>query len=198
MSTTPKTPSPAAVNGAQDGTRAALLANPSHNHLNVPGQSPYASNTASRTSSDASIHVVKNQPGYTTPVFKDKAIQKASVEKTVQAKVRSSSASSSSLPLRVLTNYSTGLHTQQSRRQRGRVVLQLPPHRRHLLQERDRRCHFRPHHRPLRRKGPCLYQARPHQALHRAREDQCRRLGRHVHPQQPARRQRYRWARLNL
>lgn len=79
--TTPK------ANGQDDPKRSALLADPAHAHLSVPGQSPYTSGESSRASSDSSLHIVKNQPGYTTPVFKGKDAQRKQVESIVAAKV---------------------------------------------------------------------------------------------------------------
>lgn len=44
--------------------------------------------SVSRNASDSSVNRVKNLPGYTTPVFKGKAEQRALVENDVAAKVR--------------------------------------------------------------------------------------------------------------
>ena len=83
MSTTPASTTKSAGSSPSDAdaSRKALLANPSNTHLGVPGQSPYSSSTTSKTSSDSSLHILKNQPGYTTPIFKGKDEQKAAVEK---------------------------------------------------------------------------------------------------------------------
>jgi hypothetical protein len=43
--------------------------------------------SSTRSSSEASAHRVKNLPGYTTPVFKGKAEQRAKVQASVAAKV---------------------------------------------------------------------------------------------------------------
>ena len=43
---------------------------------------------ASAHSSDSSLHRVKNQPGYNTPVFKGKEEQRALVEQAVAEKAR--------------------------------------------------------------------------------------------------------------
>lgn len=51
--------------------------------------SPYSSTTSSRVGtpgSDASVHRVKNVPGYTTPVFVGKQAQRTKVHETVAAK----------------------------------------------------------------------------------------------------------------
>ena len=51
--------------------------------------SPYSSTSSSRVGTpgnDASIHRVKNVPGYTTPVFSGKQAQRAKVHETVAAK----------------------------------------------------------------------------------------------------------------
>ena len=81
------TPTAPSTNGHDDPKRSALLADPAHAHLSAPGQSPYDSGASSRTGSESSLHVLKNQPGYTTPVFKDKEAQRNQVEKIVAAKV---------------------------------------------------------------------------------------------------------------
>ena len=58
---------------------------PQHVHTNG---APYGPNAASKTSSEASLQRVKNLPGYTTPVFKEKEAQRAKVQAIVAAKVR--------------------------------------------------------------------------------------------------------------
>ena len=45
-----------------------LLADPAKAHQADDG--PYISSSSSRSDSEASLHRVKNLPGYTTPVFK--------------------------------------------------------------------------------------------------------------------------------
>ncbi|OCH90429.1 NAD-dependent glutamate dehydrogenase [Obba rivulosa] len=55
----------------------AFLADPTKQHLQVPGLHP--------SSSEQSVHRIKNVPGYTTPVFKGKEEQRAKVQATVAA-----------------------------------------------------------------------------------------------------------------
>jgi hypothetical protein len=58
------------------------------NHVQAPGLLHEALTTAStRSSSEVSLHRVKNLPGYTTPVFKGKNEQRAKVQASVAAKV---------------------------------------------------------------------------------------------------------------
>jgi len=63
--------------------------------VNGHGHSPLANTVTkaalplSGNSSETSVHVVKNLPGYTTPEFKGKREQSALVEAEVMAKVRS-------------------------------------------------------------------------------------------------------------
>jgi glutamate dehydrogenase len=68
---------------------ASPLQDPTKGHLQVPatGNGPY-SDPPSHSGSDASIHRIKNVPGYTTPVFKGKEEQRAKVQVNVAAKVR--------------------------------------------------------------------------------------------------------------
>ncbi|KIM85567.1 hypothetical protein PILCRDRAFT_816763 [Piloderma croceum F 1598] len=61
-----------------------ILAGPDKAHLQVDG--PYMSNSTSHTGSEASLHRVKNLPGYTTPVFKGKEEQRAKVQAELSAK----------------------------------------------------------------------------------------------------------------
>ncbi|KAI0265566.1 NADH-dependent glutamate dehydrogenase [Gloeopeniophorella convolvens] len=65
------------------------LQNPAKGHLQVPGgagKGPYLSDEPARSGSDASLHRIKNLPGYTTPVFAGKEEQRAKVQNSVAAK----------------------------------------------------------------------------------------------------------------
>jgi len=59
-----------------------------NNSLLVPTVTQRLSALSSAHSSDTSLHRVKNQPGYKTPVFKGKDEQRALVEQAVAGKVR--------------------------------------------------------------------------------------------------------------
>ena len=59
-----------------------------NNSLLVPNITQRLSALNSAHSSDTSLHRVKDQPGYNTPVFKGKDEQRALVEQAVAAKVR--------------------------------------------------------------------------------------------------------------
>ena len=59
---------------------------PSKDHLTAQGKGPYLSDPSSRVGSEASLHRIKNLPGYTTPVFKGKGEQRAKVQESVAAK----------------------------------------------------------------------------------------------------------------
>ncbi|KDQ62057.1 hypothetical protein JAAARDRAFT_170205 [Jaapia argillacea MUCL 33604] len=65
-------------------TTPPILADSAKSHLAVPGQGLYA--LGSPSGSDASLHRIKNLPGYTTPVFKGKEEQRAKVQANVAAK----------------------------------------------------------------------------------------------------------------
>lgn len=54
--------------------------------LKVPGQPGAYSNADSPSASDASLHRIKNESGYNTPVFKEKDEQRAQVQANVAAK----------------------------------------------------------------------------------------------------------------
>lgn len=59
-------------------------------HLQVPptnGKSPYTSGLSSVNSSDTSLHIIKNVPGYSTPVFTGKKQQQEKVLADVMSKV---------------------------------------------------------------------------------------------------------------
>ncbi|KAH9010718.1 NADH-dependent glutamate dehydrogenase [Lactarius pseudohatsudake] len=77
MSATPPDPAGQAPSPDRD---------PSKSHLQVPGKGPYLSDPSSRVGSDASLHRIKNLPGYTTPVFKGKGEQRTKVQENVAAK----------------------------------------------------------------------------------------------------------------
>ncbi len=77
MSATPPNPTGQAPSANHD---------PSKNYLRVQGKGPYLSDPSSRVSSDASLHRIKNLPGYTTPEFKGKGEQRAKVQENVAAK----------------------------------------------------------------------------------------------------------------
>ncbi|KAH8822558.1 NAD-specific glutamate dehydrogenase [Flagelloscypha sp. PMI_526] len=63
------------------------MSQPIKSTLVVPGHAPSDSVTSSRTNSDSStVQRLKNQPGYTTPVFKEKEEQRVQVENDVAAK----------------------------------------------------------------------------------------------------------------
>jgi glutamate dehydrogenase len=72
------------------------LQDPSRGHLQ---SSPYSAEPPSLSSSDVSLHRIKNLPGYTTPIFKGKEEQRAKVQDNVAAKVRTSA---SDVPSRAL------------------------------------------------------------------------------------------------
>jgi hypothetical protein len=77
----------------------------SKDRLQVQGKGPYLSDPSSRVGSEVSLHRIKNLPGYTTPVFKGKAEQRAKVQENVAAKV--SSAWRSHLAAAVITQSSS-------------------------------------------------------------------------------------------
>jgi glutamate dehydrogenase len=56
--------------------------------LTVPGQPTAYSTAGGAAASDPALHRIKNVPGYTTPVFKEKEEQRAQVQASVAAKVR--------------------------------------------------------------------------------------------------------------
>lgn len=78
MSATPPKPATQAPTPNRDTSK---------DHLQVQGKGPYVSDPSSRGGSEASLHRIKNLPGYTTPVFKGKAEQRAKVQENVAAKV---------------------------------------------------------------------------------------------------------------
>ncbi|KAF8442808.1 NADH-dependent glutamate dehydrogenase [Boletus edulis BED1] len=59
---------------------------PQQNKRPIANGGPYGPNAASKTSSEASLQRVKNLPGYTTPVFKGKQEQRATVQADVASK----------------------------------------------------------------------------------------------------------------
>lgn len=65
----------------------SVLNDPSKSHLQIPGKGPYSSGVSSVNSSDTSLHVIKNVPGYSTPVFKGKKEQQEKVQADVASKV---------------------------------------------------------------------------------------------------------------
>lgn len=65
----------------------SVLNDPTKSHLQVSGKGPYGSGVSSVNSSDTSLHVVKNVPGYSTPVFKGKQAQQEKVQADVASKV---------------------------------------------------------------------------------------------------------------
>lgn len=54
---------------------------PDNGHLKIPGLKPQLT-----SSSESSLHRLKNVPGYTTPVFKGKEEQRAKVQASVASK----------------------------------------------------------------------------------------------------------------
>jgi len=92
---------------------------PGASNLAVPAPRPPL--TSSAHGSESSINRVKDLPGYTTPVFKGKEVQRASVEQEVANKVRVSSYHMIVIDP-VLTCH-LGLHPSRTRRRRSQLVL---------------------------------------------------------------------------
>lgn len=72
---------------AEPADALSVLNDPTKSHLQVSGKGPYGSGVSSVNSSDTSLHVVKNVPGYSTPVFKGKQAQQEKVQADVASKV---------------------------------------------------------------------------------------------------------------